>query len=224
MDEASGYRIGASNNFSRHGWSWPAWKHKQYQRSIGWLRRVCRRLSTLVGAAVLALPGICLSNKRLSTGNLDNSCEWKLMIRSEGESRNSGVRGTSDTRLLSAWGLTRRSPCCSTLLKNRVAWVTIRSVAERKLGSQWFPAFASPLPCCEFSGDTISRDRHVQVHCVPPMVQLFPPIDRKFSVSTGLSTPDIHSRISYWLLYWTRHICELFRNPVKFMARLGSTI
>lgn len=35
----------------------------------------------------------------LSSGNGDNSCEWKLMIRSEGESRNSAA---SDTRLSSA--------------------------------------------------------------------------------------------------------------------------
>lgn len=169
-------------------------------------------LSTLVGTAILALPGICLSNKRLSTGNSDNSCEWKLMIRSEGESRNSGTRRpvtrvSCQPRLLTSVAMRP--------LKNRVAWVTnrprtetrFRAVCRPGLWAFWRYGFTRPI---------LYTHRHIQSHCVPRTVQLFPHIDRKFSAPTG----SVCSRISYWLLYWTRHIFELFRDPMEFIAQL----
>lgn len=51
--------------------------------------RVCRPPPT----------GICLSNKRLSTGNWDNSCEWKL--NDSFRRRKSELVNPRDTRLLS---------------------------------------------------------------------------------------------------------------------------
>lgn len=55
----------ANTNFNRHA---QVAGMKIRIRESALAARVCRPLPT----------GICLSNKRLSTGNWDNSCEWKL--------------------------------------------------------------------------------------------------------------------------------------------------
>ena len=170
VDEASGYRIYIYytymyNNFNRHSQQLARVK-TQTTSEEHWLTALS--LSTLVGGV---LPGICLSNKRLSTGNLDNPCEWKLMIRSEGESRNSGYIRGPVTRVSCQHGF-YSSPCyrrrccccccccCCTLLKEIVSRES-RSDRSRNGNSvlpvaSGFPRVASSPS--GLSGDTISRD------------------------------------------------------------------